>query len=65
MIELHISRAFQQHQAYQIPTPYDEFLFKMSCKFNFDDFFGELLHATMWLKLPLNIFYFIHRILNF
>jgi hypothetical protein len=53
--ELYISQAFQEHQARQIPTPYEargEFLFKTGFEFIFLVFFEELLYAAMWLKLP-------------
>jgi hypothetical protein len=53
--ELHISQAFQEHQACPIPTPYEpivKFCSKRVLMFIFPVFSKVLLHAAMWLKLP-------------
>jgi hypothetical protein len=52
--ELHILQAFREHQARQIPTPYEPMakkIMKTGIKLIFHVFSKELLHAAMWLKL--------------
>jgi hypothetical protein len=53
--ELHVSQAFWEHQAHPIATPYEpvvKLCSKPVLKFILPVFFEELLHATMWLKVP-------------
>jgi hypothetical protein len=52
MNELHISQAFWQYQAPQIPTPYEPVV-KLCSKWVFPIFTNELLYAAVWLKLPM------------
>jgi hypothetical protein len=55
MSEVHISQAFWEHQACQIPIPYEpvvKFCSKLVFMFILLVFSKELVHTAMWLKLP-------------